>query len=59
MKPKIHAILSTAIENGIRRGWRRSHKHCENPDEEFIFDELENCIMGNILEYFSFDADEY
>jgi hypothetical protein len=59
MKPKIHAILSTAIEEGIRRGWRKSHKHCEKPDEEFIFNELEECIMGNICEYFSFDEDEY
>ena len=55
MKPKIRVILEMAIEAGVRRGYRRAFKHVENPAEESIYDHLEECIMSEIYEYFSFE----
>ncbi len=55
MKPKNRVILEMAIEQGVRRGYRRAHKHVETPAEESIFDHIEECVMSEIYEYFSFD----
>ena len=55
MKPKVVPLLNQCIEAGIRRGYRRAHKHCEEPGEEAIFENIETCIMGEIYEWFDFD----
>lgn len=55
MKPKIYPLLERCIEDGLRRGYRRAHKHVENPTEEAIFQEIESCIMGEIYEWFDFE----
>lgn len=55
MKPKVRVILEQCIEEGIRFGWRRAHKHVENPSEDAIFSSMEDEIMNKIYEYFEFD----
>jgi hypothetical protein len=55
MKVKTHVILEMAIEAGVRRGYRRAFKHVENPTEESICEHIEECVMGEIYEYFSFE----
>jgi len=55
MKVKTLVILEMALEAGIRRGWHRAHKHIENPNEGTICDNIEECVMTEIHEYFSFD----
>ena len=59
MKPKIYHILNIAIEEGVQRGWRRAHKHVENPSEESIKEAIEDAVMSEIHEYFTFDESEY
>ena len=58
MKPKFHVILSQAIEEGVKRGYRRAYKHNEDPSEEVICDTIEECVMGAIYEYFTFDDED-
>lgn len=58
MKPKTRAILEMAIEEGVRRGWQRAHKHVEKPNEGSILAHLEECVMSQIYEYFTFEDDE-
>lgn len=58
MKARTYSILSRAIEDGIRNGWTRSHKHTDNPDKESIVSNIQDCIMLEITENFSFDEDE-
>lgn len=59
MKPKFHVILEQAIEEGVRHGYYRAHKHNPNPSEETLFEELENGVMSAIAEYFTFDEGDY
>jgi len=59
MKPKIHVILSQAINEGVLRGYRRAFKHNEDPSEEVICETIEECVMSQIYEYFTFDEEEY
>lgn len=55
MKVRFSALLQDCIEKGVRRGWQRAHKYVEAPSDLVIFDNIEECIMGEIYEWFSFD----
>jgi archaeosine-15-forming tRNA-guanine transglycosylase len=59
MKPKFRVILEQAIEEGVRRGYSRAHKHVENPTEGAIIENIEDAVMSSIYEYFTFDESEY
>jgi hypothetical protein len=59
MKPKFRVILEMAIEDGVKQGWHRAHKHVENPSEESIKEKIEDAIMSAIHEYFTFDEEDY
>ena len=54
MKVKTLVILEMAIEAGVKRGWHRAHKHIENPNDATICDNIEECVISEIHEYFSF-----
>jgi hypothetical protein len=55
MKPKFRVILEQAINEGVSYGYRRAHKHLENPTEEQICEHIEEQVMSSIYEYFDFD----
>jgi hypothetical protein len=59
MKAKTRVILEMAIEQGVRRGYRLAHKHVENPTESAITERIEDCVMSEIYEYFTFDEEDY
>lgn len=54
MKPKFRLVLSQCIENGVERGLNRAFKHHDNPDRTYIAECIENCVMGEIYEWFDF-----
>ena len=58
MKPKIAVILNDCVEHGVARGWERAHKHNPAPTEHQVKAYIEECVMGEIYEYFSFEEDE-
>ena len=58
MKPKFRVILDQAVSEGVLRGYRRAFKHNENPTEETIIETIEDCVMGSIYEYFTFDDED-
>lgn len=55
MKVKTLVILEQAIEEGVRRGWHLAHKHVENPAPSAIMDRIDEAVMSQIYEYFSFE----
>ena len=57
MKVKFRVILEQAIEEGVLRGYSRAHKHNEEPTQEVICETIEECVMSQIYEYFTFDED--
>jgi|APGre2960657404_1045060.scaffolds.fasta_scaffold82154_4 hypothetical protein len=59
MKVKTLVILEQAIHEGVIRGYRRAHKHNENPTEESICDNIEKYVMEQIYEYFTFEEETY
>lgn len=59
MKPKFRVILENAIEEGVRRGYYRAHKHVTNPPEENVISEIEDAVMSSITEYFTFEDSDF
>jgi len=55
MKVRTRVILEMAIEEGVRRGYRRAFKHTESPSEEHILTTIEECVMSSVYDFFSFD----
>ena len=58
MKPREYRLFAECLENGLRRGYRRAHKYCENPSENQILESLQTNVMGEITEFFAFAPDE-
>ena len=58
MKPKFRVILEQAINEGVLRGYRRAFKHNDDPSEEVICETIEECVMSQIYEYFTFDDED-
>lgn len=58
MKPKTYAILSEAIEIGIRFGYTRAFKHTDSPSEASILEDIHDAIMVEVCERFSFDHED-
>jgi hypothetical protein len=58
MKVKKLVILEQAIHEGVLRGYRRAHKHIDNPNEGTICDHIEQCVMEQIHEYFTFSEND-
>ena len=59
MKPNIRLIVEECVENGAKRGYRRAHKHVENPGEFEILENIEDCIMAELTTYFTFDTSDH
>jgi hypothetical protein len=55
VQPNYFNILEECIELGVPRGYRRAHKHVEEPSEESIISEIEDAIMAEICQRFVFD----
>lgn len=56
MKPKTYPILVDAVENGVKYGYHRAHKHNDNPDREQITDAITNAVINEICEWFEIDG---
>lgn len=54
MKPKFELLLRYCVENGVVNGYRRAHKHTDNPEEEYLCMAIEESVMAEIYEWFDF-----
>ncbi len=59
MKPKIRLIIEECVETGSVRGYRKAHKHVENPSEDAILTSIQDCIMAELITYFTFEKEDY
>lgn len=58
MTPKFNAVLDMCIENGLKLGFSRAHKHNDQPTEQQIIEKQFQAIMDEIYEWFDFE-DKY
>ncbi len=55
MKPKFRPVLEMAIEEGVRFGWSRAHKHNPEPDIDAAADAIVNEIMNSLDTWFNME----
>jgi hypothetical protein len=58
MKPNFRKVLEMALEEGVRYGYNRAHKHVEKPHEDAVVDCVVEGAMNSLYEWFDFE-DEY
>ena len=44
-----------ALEEGVRYGYNRAHKHVENPHEDAVVDCVVDGAMNSLYEWFDFE----
>ena len=49
-------LLERCIEDGLRDGWRRAHKHVEQPTEVGMTESMWDAIWLHIDEFFNFET---
>jgi len=54
MKVKTHVILTRCIEDGITMGWKRAHKHTDDPGVTVIHDAIALAIDHELNDVFDF-----
>ena len=59
MRARTRIILSECIENGLRYGYSRAHKHTDQPSQETITQAMDRAIWNEIDEHFSFGDDDF
>ena len=52
LQPKFMPVLEMCIENGIKLGLARAHKHNDNPNVDQIQDQILQAVMTEIYEWF-------
>jgi hypothetical protein len=57
VKPKFRSVLEMAIEEGVRFGWNRAHKHNSNPDVDAAADAIVTEIFNSLDTWFDFTED--
>jgi hypothetical protein len=55
MKPNFRKVLEMALEEGVRYGYSRAHKHIENPHQDAVVDCVVDAAMNSIYEWFDFE----
>lgn len=55
MKPRFDLVLDQCIENGLKLGFSRAHKHEDNPREETLRFHLQQAIWEEIHEWFDME----
>lgn len=58
MKPNFRKVLEIALEEGVRYGYSRAHKHIENPAEGAIIDSIVEQVINSLDEWFDFDEED-
>ena len=56
MKVNMRLLLERCIEDGVARGYRRAHKHTDEPTEAHILSQIHDAIWLEIDEYFDFET---
>lgn len=57
LKPKTYPLLLQAVEEGVLHGYRRAHKHVDQPDEILLVENIIKYTMESILEWFEIEPD--
>ena len=54
-RANLYTIISRAVEEGARIGYRRAHKHTDAPGEDVVLEHVERAVMESLAEVIAFE----
>lgn len=57
MKPKLYAIISNIVLDGVNQGFRNTRTLIPKKDEENLTENIHMAVMRELSEYFDFSQD--
>jgi hypothetical protein len=54
VRVKIYDVLSERVDDAIRRGIRRAHKHADAPEPDSIVEHVHREVMSDICDLLTF-----
>ncbi len=54
IKVRVFMVVDEAIENGVKYGWNRAHKHTDAPSPETVQDEICRAVMNELSTWLDF-----
>lgn len=58
MRPNFKRLLDKCIEDGVRIGYERAHKHTDTPAKDYLLQVIGAAIDNELDEWFVFDNDD-
>ena len=58
MEANLYKVMEMVVEEGVRHGWHRAHKHLDpgqSPSEAAV-GTITDAVMLSVSEYFNFDS---
>lgn len=55
MRAKEYHVMRMAVEDGVKCGWQRAHKHDPEPPDDRIIEQVVEDVTASICEWFLFD----
>jgi len=55
VRVNLYPLLARAVEEGVAYGFRRAHKHTDNPGEGAIRQAVVDAVLGELCEILKFD----
>lgn len=57
MRPNFQKVLQLALEEGVRFGYNRAHKHVESPHEDAVVDCVVESVTNSLYDWFDFGGE--
>lgn len=58
LKIRTYPIIERAVEDGVRLGWRRAHKHADKPGELHAVNTVLEAVMAALEEVIDFGGED-
>jgi hypothetical protein len=58
VRVKAYEVIRRAVEEGVRYGWNRAHKHDEKPDPDATREAIQDAVLNELCEWLIFDEPE-
>lgn len=59
MRFRAYDVVERAISEGVSSGWRRAHKHVDEPEEDWAIEAIRQEVLNALCGVLKFDTVEF
>jgi hypothetical protein len=56
-KINLYKLIERSVDDGIEAGWRRAHKHTNEPEPSYVREQIETAIMNAVSEWLEYSGE--